>query len=260
MHFRLFFFALFSLPANQLSAQMNCLPNSHSHNDYLQKHPLQDALMLGFASVEADVFLIHGELYVSHTYPFLKRQRLDSLYLEPLMKVFEERKGKIYDNASIILLIDIKSGAGETYHALKKTLKKYEPLLTKYGNGKITPGAVTIILSGNKPYDSVFAEQTRFAFIDRTLMPEEKDRAGNVCLMASTKYSNVLSWRGKGEPDANEKVKLVSLVEKAHSEGKKVRLWASPENKVVWKFLLDCGVDLINTNKLNELSEFLKDR
>ncbi len=34
-------------------------------------------------------------------------------------------------------------------------------------------------------------------------------------------------------------------------------LWASPEKAVVWDELLRCNVDLINTNKLVKLRDFL---
>ncbi|MBM4063365.1 MAG: hypothetical protein FJ265_20040, partial [Planctomycetes bacterium] len=38
----------------------------HGHNDYLQPEPLLGALALGLGSVEADVFLVDGELRVGH--------------------------------------------------------------------------------------------------------------------------------------------------------------------------------------------------
>ena len=78
--------------------------------------------------------------------------------------------------------------------------------------------------------------------------------------MASTKYSNVLKWKGKGEIPKEEKEKLITLVNQAHKEDKVVRLWASPENKKVWTELLNCGVDLINTDKLEMLGAFLKEQ
>ena len=56
---------------------------------------------------------------------------------------------------------------------------------------------------------------------------------------------------------ADEKQKLTELITQAHQQHKKVRLWASPENKAVWKELLSCGVDLINTDNLEELRQFL---
>ena len=39
--------------------------------------------------------------------------------------------------------------------------------------------------------------------------------------------------------------------------GEKVRLWASPEKKIVWDELLKCGVDLINTDRLATLRKYL---
>jgi hypothetical protein len=37
-----------------------------------------------------------------------------------------------------------------------------------------------------------------------------------------------------------------------------VRFWGTPENRTVWQELRDAGVDLINTDKLAELQEFLR--
>jgi len=42
------------------------LSQAHAHNDYLHKNPLFDALDNGFTSVEVDVHLLRGNLYVAH--------------------------------------------------------------------------------------------------------------------------------------------------------------------------------------------------
>ena len=73
---------------------------------------------------------------------------------------------------------------------------------------------------------------------------------------ASCKYSNLITWKGKGVVQPYEKERLEELVVKAHSSGTKVRLWGSPENEQVWLFLRNCGVDLINTDKLLALKQF----
>jgi hypothetical protein len=57
-------------------------------------------------------------------------------------------------------------------------------------------------------------------------------------------------------PD-DQRQKLCAYVNMAHKYGKKVRLWASPDNDRVWAELLKCGVDLINTDKLSQLKTFL---
>ena len=61
----------------------------------------------------------------------------------------------------------------------------------------------------------------------------------------------------KGLMPDPEKRKLCDFVIMAHRLGTKVRLWASPEKKVVWDELLKCGVDLINTDHLVTLRTYL---
>ena len=76
-------------------------------------------------------------------------------------------------------------------------------------------------------------------------------------LAASCKYSKLLRWNGLGTIRPEEREKLRAYVKAAHAKGRKVRLWASPESPAVWNELLACGVDLINTNQLAELRDFL---
>jgi hypothetical protein len=61
------------------------LAAAHAHNDYEHDRPLFDALEHGFTSVEADVWLVDGELRVAHDLEDAKPGvTLESLYLDPL--------------------------------------------------------------------------------------------------------------------------------------------------------------------------------
>lgn len=61
----------------------------HSHNDYAQKRPFWGAYEAGADSIEADVFLVDGELLVAHSRKDLKKENtLRRLYLEPLRAEF----------------------------------------------------------------------------------------------------------------------------------------------------------------------------
>lgn len=131
-------------------------------------------------------------------------------------------------------------------------------MLSSFTDGKVSPGAVTIVLSGHKPYDVIKNEDNRLAFIDEDLRKTPKDTAvANVFTMASCKYSKLLKWKGSGNISDREKQRLCNYVTMAHKNGEQVRLWASPDNKAVWKEMLVCGVDLINTDKLVLLKNFL---
>ncbi|MDB5108895.1 MAG: hypothetical protein JWR67_9 [Mucilaginibacter sp.] len=249
---------LFQLQANSQSIP---LPNAFAHNDYFHKHPLYDALQNGYTNIEADVFLKGNNLVVAHINPYFKGHRkLEALYLKPLSEYINKNNGQIYKgyNNPVMLMIDVKTDANSTYVALKPLLEKYRSILTRYENGKVVPGLVTVVLSGHKPYELIKDEQSRLAFIDEDLRKTVRDTTfSNVYEMASCKYSKLLKWKGLGVISAGEQRKLCTYVKMAHKNGEKVRLWASPDNKIVWDELLKCGVDLINTDKLVALKNFL---
>jgi len=247
---------------NTARSQSTPLTNGFAHNDYLHKHPLFDALQNGYANIEADIFLRSNKLVVAHINPYFKSHRqLENLYLEPLMKQIKENDGLVYKgyDQSVTLMIDIKTEANSTYAALKPLLEKYKSILTRYEDGKVIYGPVTVVLSGHKPYDVIKGENNRLAFIDEDLRKVTKGDTTsiNMCEMASCKYSQFLKWKGNGTISATEQQKLMDYVAMAHKSGEKVRLWASPDNKAVWNELLKCGVDLINTDKLVALKNFL---
>jgi hypothetical protein len=263
-HLKCLLFVLFTVGSLNCFAQSFPLLNGFAHNDYRHKHPLQDALDNGFTNIEADVFLNHGKLIVAHVFPYFKGKRtLENLYLQPLLERINSNNGKIYTgyNAPLILMIDIKTDANNTYEALKPLLEKYSSILSGYEDGNVVERAVTIVLSGHKPYQLIENEKSRLAFIDEDLRKVKRDSViSNVFTMASCKYSKMIRWEGKGLIPEKEKSKLCAFVTLAHRLGTKVRLWASPEKKVVWDELLSCGVDLINTDRLPTLKNYLSSR
>ena len=157
-------------------------------------------------------------------------------------------------------MIDVKTRSNGTYRALERLLDKYRSMLTRYDNGNVIEGAVTVVISGRKPYRRLENENKRLAFIDDDLRQVARDTVmHNVFTMASCKYSRLLRWDGNGEMPFFEKQKLCAFVAIAHTMGAKVRLWASPERKAVWDELLKCGVDLINTDQLVTLKNYLNE-
>jgi len=237
------------------------LPNGYSHNDYCHNRPLFDALENGFMHIEADIFLKNDKLIVAHVFPYFKDHRtLETLYLQPLSERITEYNGVVYPGYTtpITLVIDIKTNAYKTYNALKPLLEKYRSILSGYENGEMVYRAVTIVLTGNKPYRSIESEHKRLAFIDEDLHKVNWNSVDkSVVIMASCKYSNILKWKGEGTIPSIEKDRICKITAMGHKMGVKVRLWASPENKAVWKELLNCGVDLINTDRLVALREYL---
>ena len=111
------------------------LERAHAHNEYEHGRPLFDALDNGFKSVEADVWLVDGELLVAHDREDVEPGRtLESLYLEPLRERIAQNRGSVYpgNDDYFTLLVDIKSDAVPTYMALHEELKDYRHELTTF--------------------------------------------------------------------------------------------------------------------------------
>ena len=235
------------------------LPSAHAHNDYEHENPLFDALNHGFMSVEADVWLINGELYVSHNRPgnLSKTPVLKDLYLEPLAQRISQQQGWVYAGYphSFSLMIDLKNEGENTYRRLKEELSDFEYLL-KARRNQAPP--IMIFLSGDRPISTVQNDPSRLLGIDGR--PDDLGKGFDAAFMpvVSQRYGKILTWNGKGEIPEKELKKLQDLVEKTHAEGKKLRLWASPETEACWEVLLKAGVDMINTDELARLQQFLE--
>ena len=252
-------FLVISLSFNAL-AQTKPLLNAHAHNDYKHQKPFFDAYNKGFNSIEVDIFLLKGELYVSHLRPILKLESktLKSLYLEPLKDIVTENKSA-YTNSkeTLYLMIDIKTEANATYEILKKQLAEYAFMLTKYNGNIKEEGAVTIFLSGNRPVEQVFKEKEKFVAIDGRPSELGKRFSADFMPVVSTNFKNVCDWNGKGEIPNAEFEKLKAFTDSVHEEGKRARLWAIPDNENTWKVLLKAGIDLISTDKIEAFSAFI---
>jgi len=258
-HLKLFLFPLLILISCKAYSQEFSLLNAFAHNDYWHKRPLYDALDNGYTHIEADIYLRGGKLVVAHMLPIFKKQKtLERLYFEPLADCINGKNQISCPAYPVMLMIDIKSDANRTYEALEVLLEKYKSIISGYESGQFIQRQITVVLTGHKPYELLKGQQSRLAFIDEDLMHVQQDTlAKNVYQTASCKYSRILKWTGNGAMPLVERNRLCAFVIIAHRFGKKVRLWASPENANVWKELLSCGVDLINTDKLVVLRDFL---
>ncbi|MCW3089487.1 MAG: hypothetical protein JWP81_556 [Ferruginibacter sp.] len=255
---QLLFIALL-LPLSATFAQNLVLPNAYAHNDYWHKRPLLDALDNGFTYVEADVFLRNNKLIVAHILPCFKKKRtLEELYLKPLLNyVAGNNQNESFNTGGLTLMIDIKSNADKTYKALVLLLEKYKSILSGFEDSRLTIRKVTVVITGHKPYDLVSEADRRLVFMDEDLKEAGSDSSSNIYPIASCKYSSLVKWKGKGTISADDIQRLEYYVERAHKNGRKVRLWGSPEKKMVWTELLKYNVDLINTNKLRALRNYL---
>jgi hypothetical protein len=250
--------AFFAIPARAADP----LPQirAHAHNDYEHARPLLDALDCGFGSIEADIHLVEGRLLVAHDRAAVSRERtLEALYLDPLRQQVMKNEGRVYRHGpTVILLVDIKSEAGPTYTALHDVLKDYAPMLTVFRDGVMTPGAITVIVSGSRAPEIMVKQAIRYAAMDGRIEDLAGPAAKEQIPLVSDNWQKVFTWRWKGPMPAEESLKLKTLVGQAHREGRLIRFWNTPDTPDAWELLYKAGVDLINTDQLAGLQRFLR--
>lgn len=255
--------AIALVPVSALAAPVQPLGRAHAHNDYEHTNPLLDALDHGFTSVEADIFLVNGELLVAHDAADLDPARsLKRLYLDPLRARIQANGGSVYKTpAAFRLLIDVKTEAESTWAVLRDVLAGYSDILSgQDANGRID-GPVTAIVSGNRARATMLGETTRYAFYDGRIAA---DLGGDDTFipLVSQNWNSLFSWKGVGAMPDNQRSRLDQFVSRAHASGQIVRFWETPDapgaaRDNLWQALIDADVDLINTDDLAGLQSFL---
>ena len=258
------FLLVFTLFPCLSKGQPHNVLSAHAHNDYVHDRPLLEALESRFRSVEVDVFLRGDSLYVAHDAHEIRPGRtLRAMYLEPLKEIIKENDLSVYgDDKPLILLVDLKDDGLETYRLLQDILSGYKQMLTRFKDGSIYHGAVTVIVSGNRPLEYMQAQDLRYAAFDGRIADLCKGYPATLMPLVSDNWTNYFSWKGDGQMPIDQWAKLQGIVEKARSSGYMLRFWATPDRKgeareKVWEALKDAGVDLIGTDDLKGLETWL---
>lgn len=141
----LLFYILIILTGFQSVAQSRI----HAHNDYQQPEPLTNALRHKVFSIEADVYLSGNKLLVAHDKKELAVARtLESLYLQPIIKLFRQHEGTISKDSSYtpVLMIDIKENGEAVIAQLIRLVSKQRSVFDRSVNAK----AVQLVISGDR--------------------------------------------------------------------------------------------------------------
>ncbi len=134
-------------------------------------------------------------------------------------------------------MIDVKTEAVPTFVALHRELLEYREMLCEFSDNKWTERPIRVVISGNRDYDAIEREPIRLAGIDGRAGDLTSDIPSTLMPWISDSWQSQFSWNGVGEFPAAQREKLHSLVKQAHSQGKQVRFWATPEHESLWKEL-----------------------
>ncbi|MFI4861080.1 MAG: hypothetical protein ACIAXF_10405 [Phycisphaerales bacterium JB063] len=261
-------------------------PMGHAHNDYDHPVPLLTALDAGMLSIEADVFLRDGTLYVAHDEEDIQPDRtLQALYLDPLWQRFQERGGTqpghpfggaVRDSGvPVLLMVDLKDRGHDAWLALESLLAQYPGLArhvkhpadeheTQHSEGMppptLTPGPVLAVVSGDRPIDAIARARSRYCGYDGR-WPDDAGSAAKAHLMPMVSMSarTLLDLaEPTDDPEHTIDTTLRALSQDAATHGRLARIWATPDDPNTWQRLHNAGLQLINTDTPGGLAEWLQ--
>jgi hypothetical protein len=259
---------------------------AHAHNDYHQADPLLSALFYGFRSVEVDVFPRNSTLLVGHTFLELDpKKTIDKLYIQPLLSLlqrtvpdasrkiapgrrsvplaFLNKKRKVpfprggsANSIAFNLLVDFKGDAKKSTFLLQEALEPLRPYLSKVDyDGKFIQGKITVLISGNRPsVESLKSEGgERFLFLDGRMCDIQSNTDSNLVPLVSLPWRQLHLPRVVGRGEAY----MRKISERAHAQGKRVRIWGAPNREKVWKQMIEGDIDLLSVDDHAKFARFV---
>jgi hypothetical protein len=275
----------------------------HSHNDYWRRVPLYDALRWGCTGVEADVWLFDEELFVGHSTNALTQNRtFRSMYVDPLVKMLDHKnalgdyattssvKNGVFDTVpeqTLVLLVDFKNDGRDIFPVVSQhlTALREKGYLTYFNGVRTIEGAITVVATGNAPFDLITANSTyRDVFFDAplaTMYASEADSASNAMnprggqgtvgttpdshfdstnsYYASVDFRKSVGFLWWGSLSAKQLDLIRGQIRGAHERGLKARYWSAPKWPIalrnrVWRILVDEGVDYLNGDDLRGMT------
>jgi hypothetical protein len=220
----------------------------HAHNDYQKPDPLINALRYKVFAIEADIYLLDNKILVAHDKKELATApTLDSLYLQPIIKLFKQHKGTISadKNYAPALMIDIKENGEGVIAALIKLLSSHRSVFDRSVNKK----ALQIVISGDRTISSKWSSYPTYILFDGRPYENYDSAAIKRIAFISDSYTKYVNSQ-------DSTTQLKDLVQKVHAMGKLLRLWAANDNPQSWKKLQQLGVDIINTDKVTECRKY----
>lgn len=223
--------------------------DAHSHNDYKNSVPFYRAYNAGFGSIEADVFAVNGQLMVAHKEEEITPARsLKLMYIDPLIE-----KLKKDTTRKLRLLIEIKKDYTVTLPLVISELKP----LSQYFDYASHPGRLSIVMTGAVPPGEVMLTYPAWMSFDVDHMSGFTTQQFTKIGLVSVPFDKYSKWNGAGDLSIADADRITAIIDSAHALGKKIRFFAIPDTNTCWKKLISLHADVIGTDHINELADFL---
>ncbi|MDR7280415.1 hypothetical protein [Catenuloplanes atrovinosus] len=239
------------------------LPGSHALLDPDRRDPLGEALRRGYGS--ASIPIQAGP----DGGPLVRGRPVGHLLLRPLLDRARRRGGRVHHGPTppfgLVLEVSSAVPVRDLLGCLHEEVAPHAGLVTRCVDGRVVPGAITVLVSGPPEVrDVLAADPGRHIFADGTFDDlGVAEVPASLVPMVSEHWSWRFGWDGEEPIAAEERYLLHDLVRRAHEDGRRVRLFGAPRRTrriraACWAELAAAGVDLIGDADLAGLARYLR--
>lgn len=166
-----------------------------------------------------------------------------------------DRNSPLFD--ALTLLVDFKADPEKSVSLLHKALEPLRPYLSKIDkNGNLRKGKLTVVVSGNRPRAESLASRDgsgdRFIFIDGRSRDIHSETDSMLVPMVSLPWRKLQLARLVGRGDRY----MRHMSQKAHDQGKRLRIWGAPNCESLWTRIVQNNVDLLSIDDHRKFARF----
>jgi len=121
-------------------------------------------------------------------------------------------------------------------------------------------GKLKIIFVGNAPMRMFQQERVSFAAAQGTVDDLDKNYDNKIMPLIGLDFQEEFTWKGVGKMPFDEYKTFKEVVQKAHKQGKKVRVYNTPEEEAIWDVLYTAGVDMISSSEPAAFQKFMESK
>lgn len=262
----LFFALLFSILGSlRVNAQIQLMPNFVSTQEFNTDKEIWPTFTKGVVHYEAEIMYIYGEVYVTSQMPDSAnhtRPTLRSTYLLPIYSQYKKNQGKVHPNFDdeMYLFLNIKYDPKKTYYQVWEQLSPYHEMLTYRVGPQWHEGKLKVIFVGNAPMRTFQQERVCFVAAQGSVADLDKNYDNKMMPLIGIDFEEELDWNGVGKMPFDEYKSFKDIVNKAHDQGKKVRVYNLPDDEAIWEVMYTAGVDMISGIDATRFHDFLESK
>lgn len=245
--------------------QVEIMPNLVLTKVFETEKDMWPTFTQGVVHYEADIMYIYGEVYVTEHMPDSANHNLPTLrntYLMPIYSQYKKNQGKVHPNfdEEMYLFLNIKFDPRKTYQKIWEQVSPYHEMLTYRVGPQWHDGKLKVIFVGNAPMRTFQQERVSFAAAQGTVDDLAKNYDNKIMPLIGIDFEDEIEWNGVGKMPFDEYKKFKDVVQEAHKQGKKVRVYNLPEEENVWDVMHTAGVDMISSKNPEAFKAFLESR